>query len=309
MQPTAPERAPCALSCKVLATAYFVQFPHPGCEHKPRVRDMPWNVGNRHRRKFLTLRGRYTGAGDGLTEAQLVFWGEWEPPSGIEHRWPKTDLLPRVLHRPYWGIPNGSSFRQNTDPWVFGDAMVYSNCRQTNPNSMVRLTRGSVICFGSTTAGEFCLDTVLVVDSAEPWIATNTADINADEAFVTCTAESVATSPRDRNLRFMLYRGATFDQPVDGMFSFVPARRADAKDPRFARPAIDLPELINPASQGPRGSNRPIAIEEVREAWEAIKRQVVAEDLLLAVHLETPPRVDDAITIPRRRRARGRQRR
>jgi hypothetical protein len=116
---------------------------------------MRWNVGKRHRRKFLVTRGRYVDPGGKLIDAELVLWGEWEPPSRIDRRWPQCGRLPRVLHRPYWGIPTTSTFRQNTDPWVFGDPMLYSNCRLTTPNSLLRLTRGSVICFGSRIGEAF----------------------------------------------------------------------------------------------------------------------------------------------------------
>jgi hypothetical protein len=86
--------------------------------------------------------------------------GEWEPPSRVEQRWP-TDpdgVLPCTLHRPYWTRPGRSRLRQNTDPWVFGEQMIYSNCRQTvraqrRPTALQTLPRGSVICFGSTLGG------------------------------------------------------------------------------------------------------------------------------------------------------------
>jgi hypothetical protein len=80
------------------------------------------------------------------------------------------------------------------------------------------------------------------------------------------------------------------EDPVEGMFSFVPARRADSRSLRFARPGIDS-RLINPANrQSTWGSNRRLRIEEVRSAWNAICEQVLAADLLLGVQLETPER-------------------
>ena len=45
---------------------------------------------------------------------------------------------------------------------------------------------------------------------------------------------------------YRLYIGATPDDPVEGMFSYVPCRPADADRSGFARPAITLPGLINP---------------------------------------------------------------
>src|SRR2546421_5382084 len=107
----------------------FVQFPHPGGEHHPPGAAMPWNVGT-HRRKFLLAPGRYLGPDDDVVQAaELVLWAEWEPPSQIIARWPVRGQLPRALHRPYWTYPVGAGLRQNTDPWVWGQRMLYSNCK------------------------------------------------------------------------------------------------------------------------------------------------------------------------------------
>lgn len=287
---------------------FFVQFPHPGGEHVPASAHMPWNVGA-HKRKCLIAPGGYLD-GDSVVDADLVFWGEWEPPSRVEVRWPARDSLPRALHRPYWTRPTTRGSRQNTDPWVWGDRMLYSNCRQTGarparrPSSMQRLTRGSVICFGSTVGGEFCLDTVFVVASAEAWNPAGVAALEVDEAFKVCTAESMLAGEDrddgdgctvicqpDDEASFTLYRGASVDDPVDGMFSFVPARRADGDDPRFARPAIRLPGYVNPAStQSTLGSKIPLGTSTLRSLWNQVSDQVHAEDLLFAVHLRTPER-------------------
>lgn len=292
------------------ATAFFVQFPHPGEEHNPPTGDMPWNTGD-HGRKFLLAPGRYIDGRGRAHESQLVFWGEWEPPSRVERRWPASGRLPRALHRPYWRKPANSGFRQNTDPWVFGEQMLYSNCRQLGPrprrqpNSMQRLTRGSVICFGSTIDGEFCVDTVFVVASRQPWVPRETTNLDVDKAFKTCTADSLVTDEENRRVHLTLYRGATFDDPVEGMFSFVPARRADADDPRFPRPSIFLPDLIDPSIwRGPWGSNRSLAMDRVRQAWENVRRQILDADLLLAVWLQTPGPVTNQVVIPNSSRQR-----
>jgi hypothetical protein len=100
-------------------------------------------------------------------------------------------------------------FRQNTDPWVWGDRMIYSNCKQVfgperRPTFMQRLTqrltRGSVIRFGSTIDGEFCVDTVFVVASAEPWVPAEVADLDVEDAFKTCTGGPITAGRRDAYL-------------------------------------------------------------------------------------------------------------
>ena len=279
----------------------FVQFPHPGREHAPRTGDMGWNTGD-HRRKFLHTKGRYLDEDDAVRSGELVFWGEWEPPSEIPCRWTRSDQLPRALHRPCWYRPPGDWPRQNTDPWVFGSQMRYSNCKQvrrlpgsaeTEPTAMQELPVGSVICFGSTIQGEFCLDTVFVMASAEPWVPSEIEALEVDEAFKVCTGQSLAAADEHADQPFTLYRGATFEDPVEGIYSFVPARRADDADPRFPRPGIRLPDLINPTStQAARGLREPRTVAEVQQAWNEVRCQVLQADLLLGVWLNTPPRCD-----------------
>jgi hypothetical protein len=189
------------------ATAFFVQFPHPGVEHRTVLDVMPWNVGN-HRRKFVRSAARYVDQYGELLAGDLTFWGEWEPPSRVERRWPRDGQLPRTLHIPYW------------------------------------------------------------------------------------TRETLATSARDAEMLLTLYRSATFDDPVEGMFSFLPARLADAADARFARPRARLPGLINPANrQSTWGSTRPLPVDSVRDASDSIRDQVVAQGLHLGTRIGIPPEV------------------
>lgn len=276
-------------------TAYFVQFPHPGSEHNPTTDDMPWNVG-KPRRKFLITQGCYVDTADCIQAGELVFWGEWEPPSRIEHRWPWNGRLPRALHRPFWTRPAPPGSPHDTDPWVFGGRMLYSYGKQTTgkpvrrATSMQNLVPGSVICFGSTINGEFCTDTVFVVASAERWTAAEAAAYELEEAFVTCTAEIIVTWGIDAHTLLTLYRGATIDQPIHGMYSFVPAKPAIHPRPRFSRPPVHLPSLINPSSaQSPWGARRPMPIASVRDAWAAVRDQILAAGLVLATRLTTPP--------------------
>ncbi len=157
---------------------------------------MAWNVDD-HRRKFLLAPGSYVDAEDRHPHRDdLVFWGEWEPPSQIVQRWPRDGRLPRALHRPFWVRPATAGSRQNTDPWVFGEQMLYSNCKQITgktrrATSMQRLAVGSVICFGSTLDHDFCVGTVFVVAIAHPWTAADAEELDVDEAFIVCTAEAI----------------------------------------------------------------------------------------------------------------------
>ncbi|MFJ1761480.1 hypothetical protein ACIOD2_14250 [Amycolatopsis sp. NPDC088138] len=170
--------------------------------------------------------------------------------------------------------------------------MRYSNCRQVRgehrPTSMQALSPGSVICFGSKLDHGFCVDTVFVIAESEPWTPAESADLGEDEAFMACTAEQLAAGA-DAHTPLTLYRAATFENPVHGMYSFVPALPADGEGPRFARPALRMPDLINPAvCMNTWGSKRPLEVAEVRNAWNSVREQVFEAGLVLATHLETP---------------------
>jgi hypothetical protein len=268
----------------------FVQFPHPGDEHNPgKLNRQPWNRCE-HRRKFLRCDGRHVDRDVRPYDAPLVFWGEWEPPSYVRRQWPINGALPRFLHEPVWEYPTDSEPQQNTDPWVFGDCFRYSNCRQLDRPALQTLSRGSVILFGSTLSGQFVLDTVFVVRDAQRFRTSQPPD--TDDAFRVCTMQSLMTDSDCSGEAFVLYRGATYEAPVEGMYSFVPCRRADRADLRFARPPVSLPGYIDPSSwRGPSGTNKPRSITELRQLWEKVRQQVLVY-CLLGVSFATPP-LDD----------------
>lgn len=275
-------------------SVYVVQFPHPGSEHKPRTEVMPWNQGPHHR-KFLVADGTAQDADGQPQRDRYAFWGEWEAPSRVIDRWPTQGQLPQYLHRPFWSRPPAGE-RQNTDPWVFGDRFRYSNCKQLGPrphrkpSALQRLTPGSVVLFGSQLAGDFVLDTVLVVADATSYTPGDGPHLDLDQAFATCTLDSLGA---DNNLdyrEFTLFTGATPHDPIGGMFSFVPCRPAEG-DPRFARPAITVPGVVNPASkQAPSGARRPLPPSRAKEVWDDVRWQVLDHDLLLGTHFDTPLR-------------------
>ncbi len=237
-----------------MSTACVVQFPHPGLEHKPPkgAAVFPWNLG-RHGRKFLRAPGRLLADDGALRHTDVVFWGEYEAASRVLCRWSPTGELPTALHEPLLTTPPDSPKRQNTDPWVFGDRFLYSNCKQLTPHggasALQSLPRGSVILFGSQIGGPFCLDTVFVV------------------------AES---------LRYKVNDAA--DLPV-----VTPALPAGADGPRFARPAYHDRRFVNPESkQSPSGAKVHRPTDEVREAWEAAVLGCRRSGVDLAVHVDLP---------------------
>jgi hypothetical protein len=279
---------------------FSVQFPHPGPEHNPgKTHRQPWNRCE-HRRKFLRSDGRCVACDGSIHHAPLVFWGEWEAPSYVINEWPKNGSLPRFLHDPVWEHPTDSEPRQNTDPWVFGDCFRYSNCKQSGQRALRQLGPGSVIVFGSAVGSNFVVDTVFVVRDTKMLFSAKPPEI--DDAFRICTIESLLTDAECGRGAFILYRGATYDEPVNGMYSFAPCRRADSGEPRFPRPPLSLPaRYLNPAStQSPSGAKEPRSMPELCELWEKVRQQVLDAKCLLGVSFSTP-RLDDGRIGPQAR--------
>jgi hypothetical protein len=89
---------------------------------------------------------------------------------------------------------------------------------------------------------------------------------------------------------FRLYRGATPEKPVNGMFSFSPCRPIAHPEPGFARPGIEGP-FVNPAlnmgfRQYPR--DREVTEGDVNETWRSVANQVLAKGFLLGTRFDIP---------------------
>ncbi len=260
----------------------FVQFSHPGAEHEPAPGGgKAWNThASRHARKFMEFPGEWMEEDGSARTGRLRAWGEWEAESHLirELRRPGGDrLFPRFLWEPYY-VPKEDHRRlHNTDPFIFGSRFLYSNCGQPSSPGLRALGRGSVIAFGSLKkiAGErrWMVDTVLVVAGSVEYDAHEAREALAgptSEAFIEVTAGPIATTEEGS---FRLYRGATPDDPVDGMFSFFPA------------------EYFNPRhQQGPKGLWRERSADERRGLWDSLVAQVRRAGLVLGTHAIPPER-------------------
>lgn len=281
----------------------FVQFSHPGREHEPdRDGGKAWNnYAHNHMRKFMQLRGTWIDDDGNKRTDDLRMWGEWEPESDLIAELDQPDgdpLYPRYLWRPYYVPKNDYQELHNTDPFVFGQRFLYSNCGQPSKPGLTHIGEGSVIAFGSGRKidGErrWMLDTVLVVRDSVDYGAPE-AHIALDDwvsdAFLAATGGPLADN-EEAQLR--LYRGATPDDAIDGMFSFFPAIPAGG-DAGFARPLIELPsEYFNPRSwQAPKGLWRDRSTDELRELWDSLVQQVRDAGLVLGTYAEPPERRDE----------------
>ncbi len=290
----------------------FVQFPHPGDEHKPdRNGKIGWNQRRyAHKRKFMQFRGEWIDEDGGRHRGDLRAWGEWEPESELIRRLhpPKgSPRHPRYLWKPYWVPRSNYEGLHDTDPFIFDNGFLYSNCGQSAPNKrgLKRLAAGSVIAFGSCKkidgTWNWVLDTVLVVRNSclyEPRDPRESLEGKVSDAFLDVTGGPLSDNdgepyssgycaPTSEPLR--LYRGATPDDPVDGMFSFFPAIPADGES-SFARPVIQLSsEHLNPGNlRAPKGHGHSRQAQELRGLWDSLVKQVRKKQLVLGTHAAMP---------------------
>lgn len=282
-----------------------VQFPHPGPEHQ--VGKEGWTSWNlkEHRRKFLSLRGRYHDLNDQDRVGDFAAWGEWEGPSQLVRRFdrpPKTDALarktePRALVEPVFpGSARPTAGLQNTDPNIFGDRFRYTLCKQISagrPTMLTRLSPGTLVLFGSNLCGNFVLDTAFVVSDASikhrrtNWLAEVGPQIS--QCYRAVTMEPMYGDPATPDeLEFSLYQGATVSNPVHGMFSFVPCLPIEDVTTRgFPRPAIDLGEFTT--SKNLQNFKTTAAdLDAIAKAWQSLVEQVRAAGLCLGLQVHEP---------------------
>ena len=299
----------------------FVQFPHPGREARlSRKGGGGWStLAATHARKFMHARGEWIEAGGRLRSGDLWAWGEWEAQSQLVRRLRRPDTLthPECLWRPCYTIPNGGwEGLHNTDPFIFGERILFSNCKQASSPCLRSLDRGSVIAFGSRKAGQWVLDTVLVVAD---FVDYSTASARSDlagvvpEAFLDVTAGPLEDNHRDatctpaphtRNrcggpragqgpdATLRLYRGATPEDSVHGLFSFFPEMPAGS-DTGFPRPAVELPEShFNKRLQRGHKQSCGLTDQTLARLWESLGAQVHAAGLVLGTRAALPRRRD-----------------
>ena len=249
----------------------IVQFIHPGAEHEPDKKDLTYKGWNHreHKRKFLKSKGSYVDKGIlGPKEVNLVFWGEWEPPTNVHgiltrptdiHTNRPIRLFPKWLHSRILDVevPEYCGGLQNTDPYVFDGPFRYFTCHQSknmNPTSLTKLDNGSLIIFGSNCKENnlsfFQIDTVFVVRKGVPYDA---SDDNND-LFLTHTTQEYYEKSYLRAfpvrhfypLKLRLYEGVEFEDKdkFNGMYSFVPSKVYNNEIQGFPRIKIQSENFI-----------------------------------------------------------------
>ncbi len=294
-----------------------VQFMHPGGEYpKSRFDVKPdgslvkkWSESNAgsHHRSFLQCNGQYRRSMNGKIGSGLLnFWGEWEGPAIVQPLKDKSNFKPNWLLTPTYPKKNETGL--NTDPFVFNGPFRYSLCQQGKKVSLQNLAAGSLILFGSCKKKNFMLDTVFVVGK-DCGTVDSYSRKSPDDLFYQMTIGPVMNDPGegqgqcggkqncDGTVQSIVYEGATPDAPVNGMYSFAPARLASSKDGIFARPVLDekiLGEelfkeivssdrrIITPnLTQGIKNTDE--SKVDVVEVWKTLTKKLLEQKFVLGV--------------------------
>jgi hypothetical protein len=305
-------REPSAEPRQLVAWAVtVVQFVHPGFEYYRREhvgrKDrrsgvMPWKPGNSaHDRKFMLTQGSmYDPETD--QDHRLVplgFWGEWEGPSVYWRLDSPGRPLPRLVHAPFRPINWPTEPVQNTDPMVFGDAFVYSNCRQCTSPSLRTLSRGSLVLFGRSARVDgrpsFNLDTCLVVDRVQTLRPVPVGIDNCGSDLLTDAVLSPLHSEgleHDLTVYFGRCRSAVPTRP----FSFFPARLMYDSPPLFARPELRptgaLQGVINPGNMQGIKVTAHLSVIDRDAIWAEIVRQVNRQGCGLGYYAAPPAAIE-----------------
>lgn len=273
----------------------MIQFLHSGVEHT-RQSGEKWNTGS-HRRKFMRHTGMYLNNGN-KEVGQFHFWGEWEAQSDflpIKPELVSGKGLPVGIFSPYYSLKAKPSGAINTDPFVFGD-FVYSCCRKTKNGKPTMLSKnlnaGDIILFGSCFGGNFILDTVFVVKDCKK-IKLRNYEKELKGKVSNSFIETVIKPIFDENCssgckyptdELTIHFGATYDDPVDDLFSFVPCASVNSKNQYFSRPIIKHPGI------SPRlNTNFKVMVKEsqnIKMEWEEIFRQIREQNLYPAIRID-----------------------
>jgi hypothetical protein len=255
-----------------------------------------WNEGA-HKRKFMRTAGTSLDATDEVHAGEVLFWGEWEPPSTVELLEAPSPDYPRYLHRPLLEQLTEFAGHQNTDPFVFGDTFLYTGCQQWrgkphgHPVQLRYLLPGSIILFGSCSDDRFLLDTAFVV---RDFIDHDRDDYRdalrgaVPDAYWTVTLGLWYAGPPDGR-SFRLYRGASPANAVNGMFSFFPCLRADGPVTRgFPRSDLSALSCVNPRLRQGWSATKLGDLAQVADVWHSVRQAVLAQGCELGVRAAIP---------------------
>ena len=184
-----------------------------------------WNTTKPHRRKYIKRKGEYL-FGKKRTEADLYFWGEYEPQTEGEFK--SRPDPPKAIHDvlcPVRGTGPIPVNALNTDPYVFGNHFKHVCCGIRKHKTYQYLPNDIVIFGRVIKGGYFEFDTVFVVEK--------TVDINP---LLNSTQYFKASIEPLRKSVSYYYQGLPYSN-IDDPFCFVPCSLSYSK---HARPKLEL---------------------------------------------------------------------
>ena len=283
----------------------IIQFVHPGFEYsspkfvgpkKQRSGVMPWKEGlSAHDRKFMWAQGSALDprTNEDFKEVPLTLWGEWEGPSIYWKVESPGKPLASIIHAPFRPANVPTTSVQNTDPMVFGDSFIYSNCRQHRHPALRSLSSGSIILFGRlanpTTNPSFSLDTCLVVDEVRQ-LPTIPFDPQAYGSDLMNDAALCALYTEDFHADVGVHIGRA--RTDSGVFSFFPTQTSEDAPSLFARPQLRprgaLSDVISSGTQGVNMTHG-LADGDRDAIWQEVVDQVAEHGCVLGYHAGPPP--------------------
>lgn len=294
------------------AALRVVQFVHPGFEYHRREHLGPkhkrsgmmrWKPGcTRHDRKFMLTWGSFieSGTGRAHTSVPLALWGEWEAPSVFWRLESTGKPLPTVVHAPFLPASCPGEPVQNSDPMVFGDSFIYSNCLQPAYPSLRTLSPGSIVLFGrfgrARGQGCFSLDTCLVVDRVQdlPPVPFDRRTYGSD-LLTDAVLSPLHSEGADGDLT--VYFGVRRSPGPATPFSFFPAQMMDDRPPVFGRPDLRpigaLDGVISPGKmQGIKVTSN-LSLGDRDAIWDEVVEQVTRQGCGLGYYASPPPVLEE----------------
>ncbi|KAB0443979.1 hypothetical protein [Lysinibacillus fusiformis] len=285
-----------------------IRFHHPGKETEPiyfnnkgicKWKSKPISVeDNIHSRKYLISTGEYISSLTGDKEfGEIGFWGEWEAESkvkknNIDVNLSKVNPLPQFFHYPKRPSITPSQLDihfENTDPCVFGDYFIYSNCQQASKTAkyLKELDVGDIIIFGSTFSPRdkkmFVIDTVFVIKKRIPYIPSNAKETLGKEVpdwYYHLTLDLIPDN------ELILYIGATFNDPVNEMYSFFPCVPVNLYPNGFNRPTIKSNKIKYLSQSGQTQGTGRIKGFDSATVWNELVNDILCQGLYLGVNAE-----------------------
>ena len=195
----------------------------------------------------------------------------------------------------------------NTDPYVFGYAFRYVICLQPSFHKILtNLKENSIILFGSSINGKFCLDTLFVVShkfknynfkNADKILGENKGQYYYASVLPLCgrlkgkVADEIKKCGSNSKIQdYTYYEGVNFENKNDyrDLYSYVPSKIYNNQESKFIfkQPELNL-DFINP-TQTQSINSKKCSLDEIVDYWHLISEQISDKNLYKGVRFNSP---------------------